>query len=54
MNRGINPANGLSAYLQNRVTAELAKGLRNPTETSGECEVSVYDRKDKTILGFCS
>lgn len=41
MNRGSDPANVLSAYLQNRVTVELAQGLRNPTETSRESEVIV-------------
>lgn len=41
MNRGSDPANVLSAYLQNRVTVELAQGLRNPTETSREFEVIV-------------
>lgn len=43
MNEGRDPANGLSANLHNRVTVELASGLRDPTEASGEYEVSVND-----------
>lgn len=49
MNRGSDPANGLSAHLQNRVTVVLAQGLKNPTETSRKYGVSVYEREDKTI-----
>lgn len=56
MNRGGDPANGLSVLLQNRVTIKLAQGLRNSTKTSVDREVSKYDResrKFRNMLGIC-